>query len=142
MPSLSSARFLRPKLTEGKFKKKEEATLGPRVAGGWAQPHGLLADSMAGMGWDMAIRQMREQGVRCAAGLGVLQCPGVGKGCVAFLCSVSQKSQAGRGQPEHKFLQWMEKLCLISVFCIQQRCPDTEVLHLIQDNATPPAEAF
>lgn len=75
-------------------------------------------------------------------GWGSCSVPGVGKRCVAFLCSVSQKSQAGRGQPEHKFLQWMEKLCLISVFCIQQRCPDTEVLHLIQDNATPPAEAF
>lgn len=41
MPSLSSARFLCPKLTEGKFKKKEEATLGPcgspRLVGGWAQ---------------------------------------------------------------------------------------------------------
>lgn len=49
-------------------------------------------------------------------GRGFCNVPGVGKGCVVFLCSVSQKSQAGRGQQEHKFLQWVKKVpdsCLL-----------------------------
>lgn len=77
---------------------------------------GLLADSMAGVGWDAAIWQRESRRSVLGPDWGFCSVPGVDKGCVLFLCSVSQKSQAGRGQPEHKFLQWVKKLpdfCLL-----------------------------